>query len=67
MAQDMYYPCVKNWDTGEVTRKVGEAMTHSAAVDYLKQHHSGAWARANACPQPTSHPAFAVDSQEVTP
>lgn len=58
---EQYYPCMMNDDTGQISRRVGPAMTHEAAVQYLKQHYSGAWQRARAAPQPVSHPFFALD------
>jgi len=58
-AVEQYYPCLKNWDTGEISNRVGPAMSWEAAVQYLKQNHSGAWQRAHASPRPVSNPLFA--------
>ena len=59
MSVEQYYPCIKDWDTGNISKRVGPAMPFREAVDYLKQHHSGAWQNANAGVQPVSHPFFA--------
>lgn len=58
MTEPQFYPCLKNWDTGDISIRVGPAMSHEDAVQYLKQHYAGAWQHANACPQPVSHPFF---------
>lgn len=55
---ELYFPCLKDHKTGEFTIKVGEAMSFSDAVAFLKQHHSGAWSSVNASPQPVSDPAL---------
>jgi hypothetical protein len=59
MALEQYYPCLMNDDTGELSRRVGPAMSHGDAVLYLKQNHPGAWQQARATPQPASHAFFA--------
>lgn len=56
---ELYFPCLKDHKTGELTIKVGEAMSFPDAVAYLKQHHSGAWSSVNASPQPVGAPALA--------
>lgn len=58
MSTEQYFPCIKDWDTGEISKRVGPAMPFQQAVDHLKQHHSGAWQRANCCPQPVDHEFF---------
>lgn len=59
MEQEQYYPCLMNDDTGELSRRVGPAMSHGDAVLFLKQNHSGAWQNARATTQPVSHAFFA--------
>lgn len=61
MEREQFYPCIKDWDTGQISRRVGPAMSHAEAVQYLKQHHSGAWQQATAAPQPVSDPMFDSD------
>ena len=61
MSIEQYYPCLMNDDTGQISRRVGPAMCHEAAVQYLKQHHSGAWGRARAAPQPVSSQLFSLE------
>jgi len=58
---ELYYPCLKDWDKGTISRRVGPAMSHAEAVLYLKKHHSGAWQNATAAPQPVSHEYFSHD------
>lgn len=58
MQTELYYPCLKNWDTDKISERVGEAMTFPDAVLYLKKHYSGAWSAATACPQPVDHEYF---------
>ena len=61
MSSEQFYPCLMDWDAGQISRRVGAAMSHEEAVQYLKQHHSGAWQQATAAPQPVSSPMFALD------
>lgn len=49
--EPLYYPCIKDGDTGEITRVVGPAMTWDAAVEFLKKNYSVSWQYSNACPQ----------------
>ena len=58
MTAEQYYPCIKDWGTGEISKRVGPAMSWEIAVQYLKQHHSGAWQQAHASPQPVSREYF---------
>lgn len=67
MQTEQYYPCLMDDDTGQLLRRVGPAMSHTDAVLYLKQHHSGAWQHARAATQPVSHPFFATDAQQPKP
>lgn len=59
MEHEQYYPCLMNDDTGELSRRVGPAMSHGDAVSFLKQNYSGAWQNARAASQPVSHAFFA--------
>lgn len=45
---DKYYPCIMDWDTGQISKRVGPAMSFQEAVDFLKQNFSGSWSSANA-------------------
>lgn len=54
---DLYYPCLKDWGTGEISSRVGEAMTWQDAVAFLKQNYPGAWQQATACPQRVNNEA----------
>lgn len=55
----LYYPCMMDWEASTISKLVGPAMSHSDAVAHLKQHYSGAWEKALACPQPVEHEFFA--------
>jgi hypothetical protein len=57
--KEQYYPCIMDWEKNQISQQLGPAMSHEEAVIYLKQHHSGAWERATAKPQPVSHEFFA--------
>ena len=46
--RDKYYPCIKDWDTGQISEPVRPAMSFQEAVDFLKHKYSGAWSSANA-------------------
>jgi hypothetical protein len=61
MSEQQYYPCLMDWDTGQISRRVGPAMSYEGAVHYLKQHHCGPWERAFARPQLVSHEFFTLD------
>ena len=61
---EQFYPCIMDWDANRISKRVGPAMSHEDAVAYLKQHHSGAWERALAQPQPVSHEFFADNPQD---
>jgi hypothetical protein len=61
MSSEKYYPCLMDNDTGHISRRVAPAMSFEEAVQYLKQHHSGAWQHARASAHPVSHPFFAPD------
>lgn len=61
---EQYYPCIKDWTTGEISKRVGPAMSFNDAIQHLKQHYSGAWQQATACPQITSHSFFAGDQPD---
>lgn len=54
---DLYYPCIKDWETGEISKRVGQAMRWEDAVAFLKQNYSGAWQQATACPQRVNNEA----------
>lgn len=67
MADELYYPCLKDWESGQICRRVGPAMSFEAAVQYLKQHHGGAWQQGYASPQLTTGPIFTVDASTPIP
>lgn len=46
--REKYYPCIRDWDTGEISKRVGPAMAFQEAVDFLKSKYSAAWSSANA-------------------
>jgi hypothetical protein len=62
MSADLYYPCLVDDATGQLSRRVGPAMSHREAIDFIKQHYSGAWQHGRAAAQPVSHQYFAGET-----
>lgn len=67
MDEVLYYPCLKDWDTGEISKRVGPAMTWEDAVQHLKQHYPGAWQNATASPQRVAPPVALNDEPSDDP
>lgn len=67
MTAPLYYPCVMDDDTDTITRRVGPAMKHQDAIDFIKQHYSGAWQSQRARAQPIDLPAFSQGAESSKP
>lgn len=58
MEETLYFPCIMNDLTGQISMKVGPAMSKDDATEFLRERFSEAWIDCEAIPQPVNHHYF---------